>query len=793
MPIRPPALDDRSFDDLVEELLARIAAHTPEYTNPRLGDPGRTMLELFAWLGDTLLYRANLIPERQRLAFLRLLGMPLRPAIPAKGVVSVAMTSPQSSPEAITIRPLATLPGPVPFETRTELTILPVTAAIYYKRPLDTSEDESLRAVVQALPEVYGLSPSTPLVTATERFSNEELGLNPPEATSPPPVQAPRSTATPYVTTAALINGQAEPTGFNVAERTVDGTLWIALLAGDALQVDATRTVLGESAQGGRTLLNVGFTPTLTTPSSFDDGVEQIGPRGRIPHTWAISTGRKATSGEPDYLPLTVVETTDTTVGLTQPGILQLALPAASLIGAPSNDVRLNLQAGVGDRPPRVDDPAIAERIVTWLRLRPSPGITSLSLSWLGINAVEIDQRQTLMGKIVGQSDGTGSQVFSLPGQSVDPDTFQLQVEAPEQGYQLWQRVEDLALVGRDALAYTLDSEAGTVQLGDGVRGVIPPDGMRIRVAMMRSGGGIQGNLPPGSLTAIQATTVQNRTPSATLQVQQPLSTQGGEAAETLAVAEQRIPERLRHRDRAITTSDYEQLANRTPGVSLGRVEVLPRFKPQQRQSGVPGVISVMVIPQKNAISPPNPQADRPTLETVYAYLDERRPLATELYVIACDYVPLGLAVGVDIQQGFGQETVLLAVREALYQFLWPLAPGDSTGMGWARGKTVDERELEVAIARVTGISRVNGVRLFTRTEATAPWTSIAPMQSGAFAPATMTLESWQLPELLSVVTVVGSDIPTDLNRVSQMGGNQSGRTQSGDGGIFVPVVPEVC
>ena len=74
MPIVPPRLDDRSFEDLFEELIARIPAHTPEWV-PQIGDPGRTLLELFAWLGDALLYRANLIPERQRLVFLKLLGI----------------------------------------------------------------------------------------------------------------------------------------------------------------------------------------------------------------------------------------------------------------------------------------------------------------------------------------------------------------------------------------------------------------------------------------------------------------------------------------------------------------------------------------------------------------------------------------------------------------------------------------------------------------------------------------------------------------------------------------------
>ena len=50
---QPPSLADRSFDDLVEDMLRRIPAHTPEWRNPRLGDPGRTLVELFAWLHDS--------------------------------------------------------------------------------------------------------------------------------------------------------------------------------------------------------------------------------------------------------------------------------------------------------------------------------------------------------------------------------------------------------------------------------------------------------------------------------------------------------------------------------------------------------------------------------------------------------------------------------------------------------------------------------------------------------------------------------------------------------------------
>src|SRR4051794_1085907 len=123
MPIVPPRLDDRSFPDLVEELLSRIPAHTPEWTHARVGDPGRTLLELFAWLADAVLYRANLIPERQRLAFLRLLGTGLRPAAAAGGVVSVQFDSESLQP-TVTLRPLGIIRKPSPFETRTELTVI---------------------------------------------------------------------------------------------------------------------------------------------------------------------------------------------------------------------------------------------------------------------------------------------------------------------------------------------------------------------------------------------------------------------------------------------------------------------------------------------------------------------------------------------------------------------------------------------------------------------------------------------------------------------------------------------
>src|ERR1700688_4486795 len=90
MPLTPPVLDDRTFDQLFQDAVAHIPSFTPEWNNYGLdSDPGITLVQLFAYLTDTMLYRVNRYPEANRIKFLQLLGVPLRPAAPASGIVSI--------------------------------------------------------------------------------------------------------------------------------------------------------------------------------------------------------------------------------------------------------------------------------------------------------------------------------------------------------------------------------------------------------------------------------------------------------------------------------------------------------------------------------------------------------------------------------------------------------------------------------------------------------------------------------------------------------------------------------
>src|SRR5215216_5810346 len=90
MPLTIPQIDDRTYQQLLDETLARIPVHNPEWTNFNDSDPGVTLVQLFAFMTENLLYRANQIPERNRRKFLTLLGVPLRAASSAHGLVSFA-------------------------------------------------------------------------------------------------------------------------------------------------------------------------------------------------------------------------------------------------------------------------------------------------------------------------------------------------------------------------------------------------------------------------------------------------------------------------------------------------------------------------------------------------------------------------------------------------------------------------------------------------------------------------------------------------------------------------------
>jgi len=74
MPIQLPDLDNKTFDDLMKEMIASIPKYTKEWTNFNPSDPGITILELLAWIAEGLIYRTNRIPRESYVNFLCLIS-----------------------------------------------------------------------------------------------------------------------------------------------------------------------------------------------------------------------------------------------------------------------------------------------------------------------------------------------------------------------------------------------------------------------------------------------------------------------------------------------------------------------------------------------------------------------------------------------------------------------------------------------------------------------------------------------------------------------------------------------
>src|SRR5215469_5495068 len=92
MPLVAPNLDDRQFADIVAQAKTLIPRYAPEWTNFNDSDPGITLVQLFAWMTDILIYRLNQVPDLNYIKFLQLLGIELSPAQPATVDLTFTLT-----------------------------------------------------------------------------------------------------------------------------------------------------------------------------------------------------------------------------------------------------------------------------------------------------------------------------------------------------------------------------------------------------------------------------------------------------------------------------------------------------------------------------------------------------------------------------------------------------------------------------------------------------------------------------------------------------------------------------
>ncbi|MEY9908149.1 putative phage baseplate assembly protein [Catenulispora sp. MAP12-49] len=150
MPLPAPDLDDRRFQDLVDEAKRLVMRRCPEWTDHNVSDPGVTLIETFAQMTDQLLYRLNRVPDRLYISFLNMIGLRMLAPTPARAPVTFWLSSPAHTrltvPAGARVGTLRTATAEsVVFSTSRELTLVPAVLA-KLRSPVDdgtASEDRT--------------------------------------------------------------------------------------------------------------------------------------------------------------------------------------------------------------------------------------------------------------------------------------------------------------------------------------------------------------------------------------------------------------------------------------------------------------------------------------------------------------------------------------------------------------------------------------------------------------------------------------------------------------------------
>lgn len=78
-----PELDDKTFEEMVDEAVKRLPAYNDDWSDYNPSDPGITLLELFAYLADTYMYQLDQVTDEHRKKYLELMGTRPQPPEPA--------------------------------------------------------------------------------------------------------------------------------------------------------------------------------------------------------------------------------------------------------------------------------------------------------------------------------------------------------------------------------------------------------------------------------------------------------------------------------------------------------------------------------------------------------------------------------------------------------------------------------------------------------------------------------------------------------------------------------------
>lgn len=688
-------LDDRTFDDLVDECILRIPRYCPEWTDHNLSDPGVTLIELFAWVTDQMLMRFNQVPRKNYVAFLELLGLRLQAPASAQTELTFYLSSDLSDVYTI----------PTGVEVATERTQTNAAITFTTDQPLVIGKprirhfltaqttDDTPQALRDRLSNQWTRQPNGNWHGSEQLLFNEQ----PQVGNCFYLVLEPDSPLDGNVLAITFNGAAAIPTGINPNQpprcwEAWDGQSWQPILLKET--DDATRGFSFNEAQQGNTAQAADV--ILHLPQQFP------------------VTSFTAYQGR--WLRCSYVEPERTQPAYSNaPRIVSLAVRAIGGTVRASHSLLIREERlGVSDGTPGqmlqlLGSPVLERRQNEYILVTPAGGLPQRWQEVRDFADSSPQDRHYILDSL------TGTVQF---GPLIrEPDQLAREIQLRSHTQQLTRRkvglVEDIPLP-IDIEAHPLEHQYGA----------IPPRGSAIAMVAYRTGGGRQGNVQAGTLQFLKSSipyvaSVTNHIPA-----------RNGADGESLEQAVLRAPQVLRTRDRAVTAEDFEILAHKGAAGGIARVKCLPATATSNA-----GMVQLLVVPQADtqAIAQglgiaPEAFALQPALEEqISSYLDERRLLGVQVQLQEPEYVGVSVQTEVGLEPVYNnpsaQQQILSSLRIALYRYLNPLTGGPD-GTGWPFGRPVYTSDIIAQLQQTPGVLYVGAVLLFAiRKQRGGNWT----------------------------------------------------------------------
>ena len=285
-------------------------------------------------------------------------------------------------------------------------------------------------------------------------------------------------------------------------------------------------------------------------------------------------------------------------------------------------------------------------------------------------------------------------------------------VEDEIKTWRTWQRVDDFLTSGPDDYHYVLDPETGTVLFGNGLNGKVPQANEFIRARFYRHSQYEKGNITAGHQWVLDlvppSTPIVNRVNA--------IAASGGRRRES--IDETKIRTRaVFHKERAVLTrTDYETLALNTPGLRVARAKLVANFNPKFRSLKLPGEVTLIVEaqpPPRAAFPNATPTApSKGFLATIQSYIESRRVVTTNVNVIGPEYVEVRVSGQVFLKKRVSEPEVRESINRALAQFFDPVSGGPVAGRGWPFGRSIVPSEISQQLVKVEGVDYVTKIAI---------------------------------------------------------------------------------